>query len=59
MRAVKRIVGVKAIADDLEVKLMNPMNHTDGDIAASAAMHIDSWVVPLWVVPLCKGWREF
>ena len=40
--AVRRIVGVKAIADDLEVKLMNPMNHTDGDIAASAAMHIDS-----------------
>ena len=40
--AVKRIAGVKAIADDIAIKLMNPMNYTDGDIAASAIMHIDS-----------------
>ncbi len=41
VRAVKRILGVKAIADDIEVRMMNAVHHADGDIAAAAANHIE------------------
>lgn len=39
VRAVKWIAGVKAIADDIEIK--TSLLHTDGDIAAAAAHQID------------------
>lgn len=39
VRAVKWIAGVKAIADDIEIK--TSLLHTDGDIAAAAAYQID------------------
>lgn len=37
IRAAKRVAGVKAIADDVEVRLPNAYHHSDGDIAAAAA----------------------
>jgi len=40
VRAVKRVAGVKAIADDIEIKLPHPLLHNDGDIAAAAVQHI-------------------
>jgi len=42
VRVVKRVTGVRAIADDIEVKLSSFLSHSDGDIAAAAANHI-SW----------------
>jgi len=41
VRAAKRVAGVKAIADDIEVKLPDSQSWTDGDIAAAAANQID------------------
>lgn len=41
VRAAKRVAGVKAIADDIEVKLPESLRRTDGDIAAAAANQID------------------
>jgi len=41
VQAVKRVTGVKAIADDIEIKLLHPLLHTDGDIAAAAVQHIE------------------
>ena len=40
VRVVKRIAGVKAIADDIEVNLINSHSKTDGDIAEAAANQI-------------------
>jgi osmotically-inducible protein OsmY len=40
VRAVKRVAGVKAIADDVEVKLPDALRRTDGDIAAAASNQI-------------------
>ena len=40
VRVVKRIAGVKAIADDIEVNLINSHKKTDGDIAEAAANQI-------------------
>jgi len=37
VRAAKRVAGVNAIADDIEVKLPDSLRRTDGDIAAAAA----------------------
>src|ERR1700677_897601 len=37
VRAAKRMAGVKAIADDIEVRLPSSYHHSDGDIAAAAA----------------------
>ena len=34
--ATKRVAGVTAIADDIEVKFPDSMRRTDGDIAATA-----------------------
>lgn len=45
VRAVKRVAGVKAIADDIEVKLPSSMHRTDGDIAAAAANQIASCTI--------------
>jgi osmotically-inducible protein OsmY len=40
VRAAKRVVGVRAIADEIDVKLPDLLRHSDGDIAAAAANHI-------------------
>lgn len=40
VRVVKRIAGVKAIADDIKVSLINSYGKTDGDIAEAAANQI-------------------
>jgi len=40
VRAAKRVVGVNAIADDIQVKLPGSFNRTDGDIASAAAQQI-------------------
>jgi len=37
VRAVKRVAGVTAIADDIEIKLLDSLCRTDGDIAAEVA----------------------
>ena len=39
--AAKRVAGVRAIADDIEVKLPDSIRRTDGEIAAAAANQID------------------
>ena len=39
--AAKRVAGVSAIADDIEVKLPESLRRTDGDIAAAAAHQIE------------------
>ena len=41
VRATKRVAGVIAIADDMEVKLPNSVRRTDGEIAATAANQIN------------------
>jgi osmotically-inducible protein OsmY len=40
--AAKRVAGVKAIADDIEVKMTGSFMRTDGDIAANVATHLDN-----------------
>jgi osmotically-inducible protein OsmY len=51
VRASKRVVGVKAIADDIEVKLHETFINTDSDIAAAAIHHID------WFTTMVRnGW---
>jgi osmotically-inducible protein OsmY len=42
VRAAKRVAGVRAIADEIDVKLPDFLRHSDGDIASAAADHI-SW----------------
>ena len=39
--AAKRVAGVKAIADDIEVRLPSSTHHSDGDIAAAAASQME------------------
>ena len=41
VRAAKRVAGVNAIADDIEVKLGDSERRTDGDIAAAATNQIN------------------
>jgi osmotically-inducible protein OsmY len=41
LRATKRVAGVRAIADDIEVKLQDSTRRTDGDIATAAANQIN------------------
>ena len=51
--AVKRVAGVRAIADDIEVKLPDSQRRTDGDIAAASANQIDwSTTIPAGSVEL-------
>lgn len=47
--ATKRVVGVKAIADDIEIKLPESFINTDSDIAAAAIHHID------WFTTIPRG----
>jgi osmotically-inducible protein OsmY len=49
IRATKRVVGVKAIADDIEIKLSETFINTDSDIAAAAIHHID------WFTTIPRG----
>ncbi len=59
VQAVKRVAGVKAIADDIEVKLPHSQHKTYGDIAAAAAHQIDwSTTVPTGAVEVTvrDGW---
>jgi osmotically-inducible protein OsmY len=59
VRAAKRVAGVKAIADDIEVKLPDSQRHTDGDIAAAAANQIN-WSTTIQTgtveVTVREGW---
>jgi len=41
-RVVKRVYGVKAVANDLRVRIHRPMQRTDPEIAA-AALHVLKW----------------
>jgi len=44
VKSAKRVAGVRAIADDIEVKLPASMERTDDEIATVAANHIElSW----------------
>jgi osmotically-inducible protein OsmY len=59
VRAVKRVAGVKAIADDIEVKFPDSFRRTDGDIATAVAHQIDcSTVIPKGTVKVTvrEGW---
>ena len=49
VRVTKRVVGVKAIADDIEIKLSESFINTDSDIAATAIHHID------WFTTIPRG----
>jgi len=59
VRAAKRVAGVKAIADDIKVKLPASLRRTDGDIATAAADQI-SWstTIPTGTVEVTvrEGW---
>jgi osmotically-inducible protein OsmY len=57
--AVKRVSGVKAVADDIEVKLPDSPHRTDADIASAAVSQIDwSTTIPLGtvIVTVRDGW---
>jgi len=59
VRAAKRVAGVNAIADDIEVKLLDSRRRTDGDIAAAAANQINwSTTIPTGTVEVTvrEGW---
>ena len=59
VQATKRIAGVTAIADDIEVKLPESHRRTDGDIAAAAANQIKwSTTIPSGAVEVTvrDGW---
>jgi osmotically-inducible protein OsmY len=49
VHAVKRVAGVLAIADDIELKIPDPNHCTDGEIAAAAAHKI------VWSTTIPKG----
>ena len=59
VRATKRVGGVTAIADDIEVKLLDSMKRNDGDIAAAAVNQINwSTTIPEGTIQVTvrKGW---
>jgi BON domain len=59
VHATKRVAGVKAIADDIEVKLPGSLNRTDADIATAALNQLDwSTTIPSGAVMITvsKGW---
>ncbi len=58
VRAAKRVSGVKAIADDIEVKLLGSLHRTDGDIAAAAQHYIEWSTIPTGSVQVTvrEGW---
>ena len=41
VHATRRVSGVRAVADDIKVKLAGSHDRTDGEIAASAADHLE------------------
>ncbi len=59
VRAARRVAGVNAIADEIEVRQPDSLRHTDGDIAAAAANQI-KWcpMIPSGAVTITvrKGW---
>jgi osmotically-inducible protein OsmY len=59
VRSAKRVAGVKAIADDIEVRLADSFHRTDADIAA-AAVHQINWntTIPKGIaqVTVRDGW---
>jgi osmotically-inducible protein OsmY len=59
VQAAKRVAGVTALADDIEVKVPGSQHRTDGDIAAAAADHIKwSTTIPAGTVEVTvrNGW---
>jgi osmotically-inducible protein OsmY len=59
VRATRRVAGVNAIADDIEVKLSDSLKRNDGDIASAAAHQIEwSPIVPSGTVQVTvrDGW---
>lgn len=59
VRSIKRIAGVKAIADEIELKMPGSVSHTDEDIAIAAAHHLEwSSGIPTGTVTATvrKGW---
>lgn len=59
VNATKRVAGVKAIADDIEIQLPDSYHRTDGDIATAALNQIGwSTTVPTETVMVTvdKGW---
>ena len=58
-KAVRRVKGVKAVAEELEVRLPSSVKHADDDIAAAAAQHI-AWDVSVprdsVMAKVEKGW---
>jgi VCBS repeat-containing protein len=59
VQATKRVAGVRAIADDIEVKLPDSQRRTDGDIAAAAVNQIGwSTAIPTGTVGVTvrEGW---
>lgn len=59
VRGVKRLAGVRALADDIVVKLLNVSRRTDGEIAAAATGAIQ-WLTTVpentVKVTVCDGW---
>jgi osmotically-inducible protein OsmY len=58
-RAAERVAGVKAIADEIEVKLPQSLRRTDGEIATAAINQLDfSTIVPKNAikVTVSEGW---
>ena len=59
VHAAKRVAGVKAIADDIEIQLPDSYHRTDGDIASAAINQIDwSTTIPQGTVEVTvrNGW---
>ena len=59
VRAARRVSGVNAIADDIEVKLSDSLHRTDGEIAGAAASQIKwSTMIPTGAVKVTvrEGW---
>jgi len=60
LKTAKRVSGVRAIANDIEVKFPESMKRNDGDIAAAAANNIEwlSWNLPGKTVQItvADGW---
>ncbi len=59
VRSAKRVAGVKAIADDIEVKLPDSSLRSDGEIAAAAAHQIEwNTTIPQGIakVTVRDGW---
>lgn len=59
VRAAKRVAGVRAIADDIEVKLTDSQRRSDGDIAAAAANQLGwSTMIPTGSIGVTvrEGW---